>query len=106
MESRSFARLWMVEASTCISTLHHVEVIACLSQLRAGEIRGLHRTSVDLRRRLITAKIRTVPMTKRLAADRSRGGPLVFSKADDLSPTKSTGEPRICHKRGPRQHLL
>jgi integrase len=51
--------------------------------LRAGEIRGLHWTSIDLRRRLITLecseykgefttpkhdKIRTMPMTARLAA--------------------------------------
>jgi integrase len=78
--------------------------------LRAGEIRGLHWTSVDLRRRLITVecseykgqfttpkhdKIRTVPMTARLAAAlaarRGGGGPLVFSKGDDLPITTSTG---------------
>jgi integrase len=70
--------------------------------MRAGEIRGLHWTSVDLTHRLLTVerseyrgqfttpkhdKIRTVPMTKRLASvlgeleDRKR--PLVFSRGDN-----------------------
>ncbi|KIG12222.1 Integrase [Enhygromyxa salina] len=74
---------------------------------RDGEIRGLHWTSVDLSRRLITIerseylgefttpkhdKIRTVPMTKRLASVlgtlKQDQRPLVFSRGDDepISP--------------------
>lgn len=78
--------------------------------LRAGEIRGLHWASIDLRRRLITVerseykgqfttpkhdKIRTVPMTKRLAAAltsrRDGKQPLVFSRADDVPITPGIG---------------
>jgi hypothetical protein len=81
-----------------------------LAFLLLGGDAGLHWTSVDLRRRLITVecseykgefttpkhdKIRTVPMTMRLAAAlaarRGGSGPLVFSKADDCRSPPARG---------------
>ena len=101
----------LIQAADTLGDAHRAFVLlAGDAGMRAGEIRGLHWSSVDLRHRLITVerseykgqfttpkydKIRVIPMTRRLASaldrihDNKRG--LVLSQGGGLPITRQTG---------------